>query len=319
MARARGNEFGARGWTADRLPELGGKTCVVTGANSGIGYEAARMLGARGATVFVLARNRAKAEAALESLKKAAPKGAFEFTPLDLQSLASVREAAAGVRRRVKTIDALIFNAGIMMLPKRELTADGFETQFGVNHLGHFALGGLIADLVESAGGRFVSVASIAHRYSQGIRFDDVNLERGYTAIGAYTQSKLANLMFALELDRRLAAAGKKSRAYVCHPGYSDTNLQSTGPSRIAAAVFKPLTAMLSQPASKGALPTVLCAAGAEAKPGRYYGPNGFREMTGPVGEASVARRARDANAATRLWELSEKLTGVKWGLGAGF
>ncbi len=307
------NEFGAGGWTAERLPDLAGKTYLITGGNSGIGYEAARMLGEKGATVAILSRNRAKGEAAVAALKKAAPRGSFEFIPLDLASLQSVREAAKEARRRFKKIDGLVLNAGIMMLPKRELTVDGFEIQFGVNHLGHFALAGMLSDLVEAAGGRFVSVASLAHRYARGVKFDDVMMARGYSAIGAYAQSKLANLLFAIELDRRLAANDNKARAYVCHPGYSDTNLQSTGPSRFAATIMKPLTAILSQPAAKGALPTVLCAAGAEAKPGSYYGPTGFREMTGPVGAALVGWQARDEAGGKRLWELSETLTGVRW------
>jgi NAD(P)-dependent dehydrogenase (short-subunit alcohol dehydrogenase family) len=308
-------DFGAGGWTAERLPDLSGKTFLVTGGNSGIGFEAARMLGERGAAATILSRNPAKAESAVAALKAAASRGSFGSIALDLANLSSVRDAAAEARRRFKKIDSLVLNAGIMMIPKRELTADGFETQFGVNHLGHFALAGLLADLVEAAGGRFVSVASLAHRYASGIRFDDVMFARGYSPIAAYAQSKLANLMFALELNRRLVAAGKNSRALACHPGYSDTNLQSTGPSKLAAALMKPLTALLSQPAANGALPIVLSAAGAEAEPGGYYGPAGWRELRGPVGAARIGRQAQDASAAGRLWELSEALTGVRWTL----
>lgn len=307
------SDFGLKGWTPERLPDLTEKTIAITGGNSGIGYEAARMLGARGATVTILCRNREKAEAAVASLKTAAPAGKFDYVLLDLADLSSVRIADKKLRERYSKIDSLINNAGIMMVPKRELTVDGFETQFGVNHLGHFAFAGLLSDLVEAAGGRFVAVASLMHRYCPRIPFDNLMLERGYTPTRAYAQSKLANLIYALELNRRLEETGCTARSYACHPGYSDTNLQSTGPSRFVAAIMKPMNAIFAQPASRGAIPTVLCAAGLEAEAGGYYGPAGFQEMTGPVGAARIGRQARDESAAAHLWETSETLTGVVW------
>lgn len=310
--------FGPRGWTADRLPDLAGKNFVITGGNSGIGFEAARMLGARGGAVTILCRNPEKAAGAVKALAAAAPEGAFDAAPLDLASLSSIKAAASALSKRLGKIDALVLNAGLMMIPTRTVTADGFETQFGVNHLGHFALAGLLAERVEAAGGRFVSVASIAHKFAFGFRFDDLMFERGYRPARAYAQSKLADLVFALELNRRLEAAGAKARAYACHPGYSATNLQSTGPSRLAAALMRPMNSFIAQSAGKGALPTVLCAAGAEAAPGRYYGPRGLYDMTGPVGEASMTRFARDKDAARRLWEISEALTGVRWAISEG-
>lgn len=305
--------FGRHGWTPDRLPSLAGKIYLITGGNSGIGKEAARMLGARGAQVTILCRNRQKAAAAVDELKSAAPQGSFDFIPLELADLSSVRLAAKTARERFNRIDGLINNAGIMMTPKRDLTVDGFETQFGVNHLGHFALAGLLSDLVEAAGGRFVTVASLMHHYAPHIRYDDLTFETGYTPTSAYAHSKLANLLFALELGRRLEAGDRHARSFACHPGYSDTNLQSTGPSPIMAAVMKPLTAIFSQPAAKGAVPTVLCAAGPEAEAGGYYGPTGFRDMKGPVDAARIGRQARDEDAARLLWDVSEKLTGVTW------
>lgn len=311
MSAAR--QFGAKGWSSGQLPDLKGKTYLITGGNSGIGLEAARVLGAKGARVVILCRNPEKAQTALADLKKSASAGAYETIALDLSSLASVRAAAAEARKRFPKIDALILNAGIMMTPKRALTADGFETQFGVNHLGHFALAAALADLVEAAGGRFVSVSSIMHKYAPRVRIDDPNFERGYTPVGAYANSKLADLVFALELDRRLKKSGSKASAYACHPGYSDTNLQTTGPSKLIGVLMKPATMLFSQPAAKGALPTVLCAAGAQAEPGGYYGPNGWREMTGPVDRASATRAARDEKHGAELWALSEKLTGAKW------
>lgn len=306
-------DFGPRGWTPDRLPQLAGKTYLITGANSGIGKHAARMFGERGASVVILCRNKDKAAGAIKDLKAAAPAGTFDFIPLELADLSSVRLAAKRARERFERIDGLICNAGIMMTPKRQLTADGFEMQFGVNHLGHFALGGLLCDLVEAAGGRFVTVSSLMHHYAAGIRFDDLMFERGYSPTRVYAHSKLANLVHALELDRRLRENARRARSLACHPGYSATNLQSTGPSRLTALLMKPANALFAQPAAKGAIPTVLCAAGPEAEPGGYYGPTGFQDMIGPVDRARIARPARDDEAARRLWEESEKLTGVSW------
>lgn len=307
-------DFGPQGWTADRLPDLSARTFVVTGGNSGIGLEAARMLGVRGGRVVILCRNPKKATDALAALKRTAPRGRFEATALDLADLASVRAAAASLSASLPRIDALVLNAGLMMIPTRTVTADGFETQFGVNHLGHFALAALLAEKVEAApAGRFVSVASVAHKFAPGFRWNDLMFERGYTPARVYAQSKLADLVFALELDRRLVAAGRRARAYACHPGYSATNLQSTGPGALAAAAMAPLNRLIAQSADKGAVPTVLCAAGAEAEGGGYYGPTGLFEMKGPVGVARMTRHARDAEAGARLWAQSELLTGVRW------
>ncbi|MBI1366652.1 MAG: SDR family NAD(P)-dependent oxidoreductase [Alphaproteobacteria bacterium] len=304
--------FGPRGWTPDRLPDLDGRVFVITGGNSGIGIEAARLLGGKRARVTILARSKEKGEAAVAHLRTVAPGGVFDYAPLLLNDLSSVRLAAKRLRENLAAIDGLIANAGIMMAPQRQMTADGFEMQFGVNHLGHFALAGLLFDLVEKAGGRFVSVSSIAHRFG-ALRFDDLMSGRAYSPTRAYAQSKLANLVFALELNRRLEQGGRRSRSYACHPGYSDTNLQFSGPSRFAALAFRPLNAMFAQPAAKGAVPTVLCAAGEEARPGGYYGPTGFYDMTGPVGAARTAPQARNQQDARRLWDVSEELTGVVW------
>ncbi len=304
--------FGAKGWTPERLPDLARKVFAITGGNSGIGYEAARMLGAKGAAVTILCRSKDKAETAVASLEAAAPAGKFDYVLLNLADLSSVRLAAKTLRERRAKIDGLINNAGIMALPKRELTADGFETQFGVNHLGHFAFAGLLSDLVEAASGRFVVVASSVHHFGR-LDFDNLMLDRGYTGSRAYAQSKLANLIFALELNRRLENAGCKARCYACHPGYAATNLQSTGPSRLVAGILRPMNAIFAQSAEKGAIPTVLCAAGVEAEAGHYYGPRGAAELTGPVREARIARQAKNESVAAHLWETSETLTGVAW------
>ena len=305
--------FGKSGWTPDALSDLSGKNYVITGGNSGIGFEAARRLGEKAARVTILCRSEDKARRAVEELAQAAPAGSFDMVLMDLTDLSSVREAAKQVRGSRASIDGLVNNAGIMMIPKRELTKDGFETQFGVNHLGHFVLNAELCDLVEAAAGRFVSVASIAHKYAHGFNFDDLMYASGYNPIRAYAQSKLANLVYALELNRKLTESNCAARAYACHPGYSDTNLQTTGPGGIAAMIMRPLTAMLSQPAAKGAIPTVLCAAGAEAEAGGYYGPTGFREFSGPVDRASISPFAKNRSDAQTLWTASEKLTDANW------
>ena len=308
--------FGPHGWKIDRLADdLSGKTYVITGGNSGIGFEAARMLGERGATVTILCRSEAKANDALEKLRARAPSGKFGFIQMDLSDLASVRRAADEVRAKHETIDALVNNAGIMMLPKRVLTTDGFETQFGVNHLGHFALSGLLAETVEASAGRFVSVSSIAHQFAPGFRFDDIMFERGYSPSAAYGQSKLADLSFAIELNRRLEESGCKARAFACHPGWSATNLQTTGPGKFLAPVMKLGNAVFSQPAEKGALPTVLCAASDDAEPGGYYGPTDLGNMKGRIDRARASRVAKSEVAAKKLWTLSEELTGVRWSI----
>lgn len=308
-------QFKSGGWKPEQLSDLSGKNYVITGGNSGIGFEAARMLGAKGARVTIACRSEEKARSAVTQLSQKAPVGDYDYVLMDLASLASVRDGAAQIRSNRDKIDGLINNAGIMMIPSRELTVDGFETQFGVNHLGHFVLDAELCDLVEAASGRFVSVASIAHKYAKGFEFDDLMLEKSYTATKAYAQSKLANLVYALELNRRLEASGATSRSFACHPGWSSTNLQTTGPGAIAGFALTIANAMFAQPAEKGAIPTVLCAAAEDAEPGGYYGPTSFRDFKGPVDRASMTRAARDEQSAKRLWDESEKLTGARWAI----
>lgn len=294
-------------WTPDRLPRLDGKIYVITGGNSGIGYEAARMLGQNGGRIVIAARTPAKAEAARTALQRDGV-AEVEVVPLDLSSLASVREGAETLRRRVERIDGLINNAGIMQTPQRT-TVDGYELQFATNHLGHFLWTSRLIDLVEAASGRVVTLSSIAHKLGR-IDLDDLMTEKAYSPGKAYGQSKLANMMFALELDRRLTEAGAKTASIVCHPGYSNTNLQSTGPEGVWNGLYKLLNPLLAQPAEKGAIPTVLAAAGEEAESGRYYGPTGFLDARGPVGEASIASHARDREVWRQLWAKSEDLVG---------
>ena len=297
-------------WTPDRLPPLHGRVYVITGGNSGIGLEAAIMLARAGGAVTLACRNADKADVAAKRVERETGVEP-SVVILDLASMASIRRAADDLRERHPKIDGLINNAGIMQTPQLT-TEDGFELQLGSNHLGHFLWTGLLLDRVEAAAGRIVTVSSIAHRYGR-IHLDDLMLEETYSPTVAYCQSKLANLMFALELQRRLAAKASPASSMACHPGYSGTALQSTGPTGFLNIIYKATNALLAQPAQKGAIPTVLAAAGEEAKPGGYYGPKAWREARGPVGEASIAGRALKEDVAAELWARSEELVRLTW------
>ncbi len=303
-----------RNWTPKQLPDLSGRRYVITGGNSGIGYEAARILGEAGADVTLACRSPEKAEKARQQLEPIV-KGKVDVVELDLTDLSSIRAAAETIRGQMDSLDALINNAGIMQTPERK-TKDGFELQFGTNHLGHFLLTSLLMDLVESAEGRVVQIASIAHKFGR-IHLDNLMLEGAYEPSKAYGQSKLANMLFAFELDRRLEATGANSIALAAHPGYSATELQSTGPEGLLNFIYKFTNALMAQPAAKGAIPTVLAAAGTEAQRRGYYGPTGFGEAVGPVGNAQISRAAKDENVAKALWEKSEDLLGEKFRLPA--
>lgn len=303
-------DTGVRNWTPDRLPDLTGKRFLITGGNAGLGFEAAKMLATENANVVIASRNAARAKSAATELDRLGA-GTIDAVSLDLSSLDSVRSAAADIRSLHDGLDAIINNAGVMQTPETR-TADGFELQLATNHLGHFLLNGLLFDLVGKRAGRIVAVSSIAHRAGK-IHFGDLMLERNYGATRAYGQSKLANLLYALELDRRLKAAGSKVSAIACHPGYAATNLQTTGPSGLMKGIYSVLNRTIAQSATEGAVPLVLAAAGTEAKSGGYYGPTGMGGARGPVGDAAVSDAALDQGAAARLWVESEKLVGFDW------
>lgn len=297
-------------WTPDQLPGLTGKTYLITGGNSGIGLEAAKMLAAAGGDIVIACRNADKAQQAVAEIN-AADIGTADAISLDLSSMESVRQAAAEFRSRHDRLDALINNAGIMQTPETK-TVDGFELQIATNHLGHFLFTSLLFDLVEKVSGRIVTVSSIAHKFGK-MNLKDLMLREGYSPTRAYAQSKLANLLFAKELDRRLRSMNSTVKSVACHPGYSATRLQDTGPASALNFVYKILNPLMAQPAYNGAIPTVLAAAGNEAKSGGYYGPTRMGEARGPVGDANVAKVARDERAAKRLWQMSELLVGQKW------
>jgi len=307
----------AKPWGSNDVPDLSGRTFVVTGGNSGIGYEAARVLARRGGRVVLACRDPGKAKGAVAAISAESPTADVEALPLDLASLASVRAFSEAFQARYEALDVLINNAGVMALPRRE-TADGFEMQLGTNHLGHFALTGLLLErLLDSRGARVVTVSSSAHRPGR-IQFDDLQWERRYGKWRAYAQSKLANLLFTYELQRRLARSGASVISVACHPGYSATNLQSVGPrmdgSRWMERILRLGNSLLSQDAAMGALPTLYAATASDVRGADFFGPDGFGEMTGSPRRVESSARSHDTDAATRLWEISESLTGVRYG-----
>jgi NAD(P)-dependent dehydrogenase (short-subunit alcohol dehydrogenase family) len=306
------------------VPDLSGKLVVITGSNSGLGFGLARRLSAAGADVVMAIRNRAKGEAAIEDIRATVPDAKLTIKPLDLSSLASVAALGEQLNAEGRPIDILINNAGVMTPPARDTTADGFELQFGSNHLGHFALTGHVLPLLRAANGaRVVSLSSVAARQSGKIHFDDPQFEKSYAPMSAYGQSKLAVLMFALELDRRSRAAGWGIMSNAAHPGLTKTNLQISGPSlgREKPALMERLyktswrfAPFLWQEIDEGILPAVYAAATPRAEGGAFYGPSGFYELAGGgVAPAKIPKLARNDDDCRRLWELSEQLTGVRY------
>ena len=306
---------GFKDWKPSQLSDLSGKTYVITGGNSGIGFEAARMLGEAGGNIIIACRNEIKAKEATKALQqnisKKNQKSTVDYQLLDLADTKSIKEAAAALKNKLSAIDGLINNAGIMQTPEQR-TADGFEMQLGTNHLGHFLWTSLLFDLVEAASGRVVTVSSVAHKFGK-INLEDLMSEKSYSSTMAYCQSKLANLMFAMDLQRRLDAKNSPVKSIACHPGYSATNLQSTGPTGLFNLSYKLLNIVVAQPMEKGAIPTVLAAAGNEAKAGGYYGPQLFSEARGRVSDAVVMNTALDQEVAAELWKKSEDLLGITW------
>jgi NAD(P)-dependent dehydrogenase (short-subunit alcohol dehydrogenase family) len=305
-------------WTADDMPDLSGKTIVVTGGNSGIGYEAALEFARKRANVILACRDLGKARTAAAQITAAAPGANVDVMELDLASLASVRGFADAFHLQHLALHVLCNNAGVMAIPYRR-TADGFEMQFGTNHLGHFALTGMLLDtLLATEGARVVNVASGAHRFGS-IRFDDLNWDNGYRKWRAYGQSKLANLLFTFELQRKADAAGKTLLSVACHPGYAATNLQAVGPRMSGSSAMEYFTdlgnKLLAQSAAMGALPTEYAAVAPGVQGGDYYGPDSIGELWGNPVKAGCSDAARDTAVAARLWEVSEQLTKVHYAL----
>lgn len=309
-------------WKAADIPSLAGKRVLITGANSGIGYHAALKLARKGAHVMLACRDRQRGEDALSRLGEDSPSAHTELVIFDLASLASVRDFAEQELAKHRPIHILINNAGVMAPPHRLQTADGFELQFGTNVLGHFALTALLMPALELAAEagerpRVVTIASIAHKRGQ-LNFDDLQSTKNYGPMRAYQQSKLADLMFAFELDRRLRARSSRVMSVAAHPGVADTNLFRTGDysplEKAARTLLGHVIGIVFNTDAEGALPTLYTATAATAEDGGYYGPQGFREMRGEdVGPAKTAPQAGDTTAAARLWQICEELTGIRF------
>ena len=307
-------------WTSNDIPDLTGRHALVTGANSGLGFHTALGLARHGAKVTMAVRDRGRGESALAQVRAAVPDAEVSLADLDLADLASVRELAEGLVSSGERLDLLVNNAGVMAIPRRT-TVDGFEMQLGTNHLGHMSLTlGLLPALVltgrESRTTRVVSVSSGAHRFGR-IDLDDLMGERRYQPWRAYGQSKLANLLFSAELQRRLTAADLPVASYAAHPGYASTNLQNVAPEMTGSAMGKRLagwsSSLIAQSAEMGALPTLYAATVAGLAPGSYVGPDGFLEQRGYPRVVTPSGAARDVAVAGALWERSEELVGLHW------
>jgi NAD(P)-dependent dehydrogenase (short-subunit alcohol dehydrogenase family) len=302
-------------WTTADIPPLNGKTAVITGATGGLGYETALALAGAGAGVTLTGRNEAKGRHALQAIRGQFPNAEIAYENLDLANLASVADFAKRYAAAHASLDLLVNNAGVMALPERQTTADGFEMQFGTNYLGHYALTAhLLPRLRRGNQPRVVNLSSLTHRRGV-INFDDLQGTRSYSPSRAYSQSKLAMLMFALELQRRSDAAGWGVMSNAAHPGFARTDLIANGPGAngLLGLLGKVLQPFISQSAAAGALPTLFAATSPEAKPAGYYGPNGFFELKGPPAAAKIMPQANDAAAAARLWDVSAALTGVSF------
>lgn len=303
-------------WTTADIPDQSGKLAIITGGTGGLGLETALALAGKGAEVVLAARNPQKGVEAERLIRARHPKANVRFDMLDLSDLSSVAAFADRHLAAARPIDLLINNAGVMALPKRQTTADGFEMQFGTNYLSHFALTGRLLPLLTAAKARVVQLSSVVHRTGV-IRLDDLNYRTGYKPWPVYGQSKLATLIFAIELQRRSDAQGWGLTSVAAHPGVARTDLIANGPAGgngLIAWGAGILALLVSHSAADGALPTLMAATVPEVTPGGYYGPQGWQEMKGPPGTAKIEPRALDADVARDLWRASEGLTGVQYG-----
>jgi NAD(P)-dependent dehydrogenase (short-subunit alcohol dehydrogenase family) len=297
-------------WTAADVPDQSGRVAIVTGANSGLGFDTAAVLADKGAHVVLAVRNLDKGNQAADRIKAKSPNAVIAVQELDLTSLDSVRKAADELRANNPRIDLLINNAGVMYVPTRETTNDGFEMQFGTNHLGHFALTGQLLDnILPVEGSRVVTVSSFGHRILARIHFDDLQLERKYNRVEAYGQSKLANLLFTYELQRRFKLKGDPTVALAAHPGFADTELMRHLPGFIPDFFWRPF----AQPTDMGALPTLRAATDPGAQGGQYYGPDGIGEVQGSPKAVESSKQSHNEDLQRRLWMVSEELTGVTY------
>ncbi len=313
------NQFGKNGWTPERIGNLQGKTYLITGATSGTGLEASKILLSKGAKVVMLNRNAKKSKEVISDFKKELGNTIdVSFILIDLGKQTSVRKAAKEILQKIPRIDALICNGAIAQVPKQILTADRFESQLGVNHYGHFTLQGLLFPLIEKSNGRIVVVGSEGYKMGlKTIKFDDMNWYRNYNGNHAYSQSKLAQIMSVYELQDRLKEAGKNSvKVYACHPGASRTSLIKTSGSLITRFIWQLMKiSPFVQSAEKGAYPELMCATEPDLDETGFYGPTGRNYWTGPVGKCKLEPHAKDKAVSYKLWEVSEKETNFKWNI----
>ena len=294
-------------WTDADIPDQTGRVAIVTGSNSGLGLDTARVLAQRGAKVIIAVRDTEKGAAAAAQIVQSVPAADVDVQRLDLSSLDSVRIAASEMMAAHSRIDLLVNNAGVMYVAPKQSTKDGFEMQFGTNHLGHFALTGLLLEnMLDVPGSRVVTVSSVGHRYLAKIRFDDMQWTRSYNRFAAYGQSKLANLVFTYELQRRLVDKGAHTMAVAAHPGFANTELQRHLPS-----FLRPAISLISQNPAMGALPTLRAATDPNVDGGQYYGPSGLGEFAGHPKVVASSKQSHDESIQRRLWSASEELTGV--------
>lgn len=310
------NQFGKDGWTPAQIENTEGKTFLITGANTGAGFEASRILLSKGAKVVMLNRSPSKSHDAIAKLKQEFGETAnVSYIRLDLGSLASVRQSSKEILEQVPVIDALICNAAIAQISTQQFTEDGFESQLGVNHYGHFLLCGLLFDRINESKGRIVVVASEGHKMGlRTMQFDDMNWDKNYNPNKVYSQSKLAQMMFAYELQDKVKAHNKHVKVFVCHPGASNTTLIRESASFLTRISWSFMVKIgLAQSAEKGAYPEVMCATEENLKQRAYYGPTGLMNFGGPVGECKLEDFAVDKQVLTKLWALSEEQTGFSW------
>ncbi len=311
-------QLGKAGWLPQNLESLQGKTYLITGANSGVGFEAAKLLLVNDAKVVMLNRNANKSELAISDLKQElGDKIQLSYVITDLADLASIRRAVAEILDKVERIDALICNGAIAQIAKREITVDGFESQLGVNHYGHFLLSGLLFERIDRSDGRIVVVSSEGHKMGlRTIQFDDLNWQHNYHPNKAYSQSKLAQMMFAYELQKRIKAANKNVSVYVCHPGAANTSLIRDSANLVTRFSWWLMVKLgMAQSAEKGAYPEIMCATYEPLEQTAYYGPTGKMNFGGPVGECELESFVLEQSTMKRLWQNSELATAFNWSI----